>query len=80
MRLQYLLALSRSSSKEKEKEPITPFITASVSIGVSPGKSVELRMKNFEQLRYLQFYEDHILDESEYQEQKRNILTAFRKL
>ena len=74
-------ALSGSSSKEKEKEPITPSKTASVSIGVSPGKSVELRMKNFEQLRYLQqLYEDHILDESEYQEQKRNILTALRKL
>ena len=77
-------ALSGSSSKEKEKEPITPSKTApaaSVGIGVSPGKSVELRMKNFEQLRYLQqFYEDHILDESEYQEQKQNILTALRKL
>ena len=77
-------ALSGSSSKENEKEPITPSKTApvaSVGIGVSPGKSVELRMKNFEQLRYLQqLYKDHILDESEYQEQKQNILTALRKL
>ena len=43
--------------------------------GVSPGKVVDLRMKNFEQLRYLQkLYEDRILSEAEYNEQKRNIL------
>ena len=43
--------------------------------GVSPGKVVDLRMKNFEQLRYLQmFYEDRILSEAEYNKQKRNIL------
>ena len=69
------------STKEKGKERDTPTKSASVSIGISPGKSVELRMKNFEQLRYLQqLYEDHILDESEYKEQKQNILTALRKL
>lgn len=69
------------STKEKGKEQDTPTKSASVSIGISPGKSVELRMKKFEQLRYLQqLYEDHILDESEYKEQKQNILTALRKL
>ena len=73
-------ALSEST-KEKGKEQDTPTKSASVSIGISPGKSVELRMKNFEQLRYLQqLYEDHILDESEYKEQKQNILTALQKL
>ena len=65
----------------KGKEQGTPTKGASVSIGISPGKSVELRMKNFEQLRYLQqLYEDQILDENEYKEQKQNILTALRKL
>ena len=38
---------------------------------VSPGKAVELRMKNFEQLRYLQqLFEDGILSDTEYTEQK----------
>ena len=69
------------SSKEKGKEQDNPTKSASVSLGVSPGKSVELRMKNFEQLRYLQqLYEDHILDEDEYKEQKQKILTSLRKL
>ena len=69
------------SSREKGKEQDTPTKSASVSIGVSPAKSVELWMKIFEQLRYLQqLYEDHILDESEYKEQKQNILTSLRKL
>ena len=48
---------------------------------VSPGKAVELRMKNFEQLRFLQqFFDDGILSESEYTEQKRSILSFLRKL
>ena len=39
---------------------------------VSPEKAVELRMKNFEQLRFLQqLPDDDILSESEYTEQKR---------
>ena len=59
------------SCREKGKEQDTHTKSASVSIGVSPGKSVELWMKNFEQLRYLQqLYEDHVLDESECKEQK----------
>jgi len=44
-----------SSSKEKGKEPITPTKTASVSVRVSRGKSVELQMKihnNFMKIRY----------------------------
>ena len=48
---------------------------------VSPGKAVELRMKNFEQLRYLQqLFEDGILSDTEYTEQKRSILSFLRKL
>jgi hypothetical protein len=49
--------------------------------GVSPGRAVDLRMKNFQQLRYLQqLYEDNILDDEEYVEQKRSILGSLRNL
>ena len=45
--------------------------------GISPGKAVDLRMKNFEQLRFLQkLYEDGILSEHEFLEQKGNILSS----
>jgi len=48
---------------------------------ISPGKSVELRMKHFEQLRFLQsLFEDKVLTENEYKEQKENILVSLRKL
>ena len=50
-------------------------------IGVSPGKSVELQMKNYEQLRYLQqLYDDHVIDKREFKEQKETILLSLRKL
>ena len=48
---------------------------------ISPSKAVDLRMKNFEELRYvqlLQLYEDRILNEKEYMEQLNNILAALR--
>lgn len=49
--------------------------------GVSPGKAIELRMKNYEQLRYLQqLLEDGILSQAEYSEQKDDILGSLRKL
>ena len=61
-----------SAEPESHRTPIT---------GISPGKAVELRMKNLEQLRYLQnVFEDGILDEKEYAEQKNSILTSLRKL
>ena len=48
---------------------------------VSPGRAVDLRMKNLEQLRYLQqLHTDGILNESEYAEQKTTILNSLRKL
>lgn len=48
---------------------------------LSPAKSVELRMKNLEQLRYVQeLFRDGILNEEEYGEQKQNILSAIKKL
>ena len=51
------------------------------AIGLSPGKAVELRMKIFEQLRYLQqLYEYGILTVKEFEEQKEKILSSLRKL
>ena len=65
--------------KEREKGQEQP--TSVVPSGTSPGRSVELRMKNYEQLRYLQqLYDDGILTGEEYQEQKQLIITSIRKL
>ena len=58
-------------SNEKVSIPLVPS-------AISP---VELRMKNFEQLRYLQnLFEDGVLTDKEYSEQKENILSSLRKL
>ena len=47
----------------------------------SPSKSMELRMKNFEQLRYLQqLFGDGVVTQEEYLEQKQSILCALKKL
>ena len=47
----------------------------------SPGKTAYARMKNLEQLRYLQhLFQDGILTKSEYIEQKKNILKALHSL
>ena len=49
--------------------------------GLSPGRAIELRMKNYEQLRYVQqLFDDGILSENEYVEQKQDILSSLRKL
>ena len=48
---------------------------------VFPGKAVDLRLKNYEQLWCLQqLYEDGILDQKEYMEQKQDILKFLKKL
>ena len=48
---------------------------------ISPANKVDLRMKNYEQLRFLQqLYDDGILCEKEYTEQKGNILGFLRTL
>ena len=52
-----------------------------VSVGVSPGRSIDLRMKNLEQLRYIQnLFDDNILSLEEFKEQKQAILDSIRKL
>ena len=51
------------------------------SVVMSPGKSVELRMNNLQQLRVLQqLFDDKILLEMEFLEQKECILNSLRKL
>ena len=68
-----------NAMKGKEKDQERPI--SAVSSGVSHGRSVELRMKNYKQLRYLQeLYDDGILTAEEYQEQKQLIITSIRKL
>ena len=48
---------------------------------VSPGKAVELRIKNYQQLHFpQQLFEDGILDEKEFTEQKGNILEFLRRI
>ena len=48
---------------------------------MSSSKVVDLQMKNFEQLRYLQqLYEDNILNENVYLEQKNKILATLRNI
>ena len=66
----------QSSSKGGAAERVN--MESSSGACVSP---VELRMKNFEQLRFLQqLFDDGILSESEYTEQKRSILSFLRKV
>ena len=55
----------------QESSASTPGTSNAMS-GVSPGKAVDLKMKSYEQLRYLQqLYEDGILDQKEFIEQKK---------
>ena len=51
------------------------------SVGISPGKSTQLRMQNLQQLRYLQqLYEDNILSSDEFTEQKQLVMKSLRNL
>ena len=48
---------------------------------VSPTRAVNLRMKSYEQLRYLkQLFDDGIIGDKEYKEQKEHVMTTLRKL
>ncbi len=47
--------------------------------GVSPGRAIDLQMKNYQQLRYVQqLFDDGILTEKDYTEQKEVILESLR--
>ena len=51
------------------------------SVVLSPTKSVDLRMENWQQLRFVQkLFEDIIWTQEEYMEQKKSILDSLRKL
>ena len=73
-------ALSTDPKDKKEKASESPQPSSSPVPGVSPGRAVDLRMKNFQQLKFLQLYEDNILDEKQYKEQKESILASLRNL
>ena len=52
-----------------------------VTSRVSPAKSVELRMKSYEQLRYLsKLFDDGIITDTEFADQKSAIMMALKKL
>lgn len=65
-------ALSPPPLEKKENSDI---------VRISPSKKCDLRMKNLEQLRYIQqLYEDNILSEQEFLEQKDITLAAIRSI
>ncbi len=62
-----LLAPPASTAQQTEQSQQAPLNPSSVVM--SPGKSVKLRMKNLQQLRFLQqLFEDNILSETEFLE------------
>ena len=74
-------AATAFSKAVKSPDTPGPSIKPSSSIGISPGKAVELRSKNLQQLRSLQqLFDDNILSEKEFLEQKHIILDSLRKL
>ena len=75
-------AITVTKALSTSQEPNTTLSeTTKVTTGMSPRKAVELRMKNLEQLRYLKnLFEDGILSEKEFAEQKNSILSSLRKL
>ena len=71
---------SLSSGDSPARAPLTTR-NASPSVGISPGKTVDLCMKNLEQLRYIQrLMEDGILSNQEFLEQKSIIMGALSSL
>ena len=68
-----------STQPQRDHDSDNPF--SGPAPAVSPGKTVELRMKNYQQLRFLQqLFEDGILDEKEFTEQKGNILEFLHRI
>ena len=73
--------LVEQKSPQKNPRGDSPAKIGTSVAAVSPAKVIDLRMKNFEQLRYLQgLFEDGILSQEELNEQKSVILNALRKL
>jgi len=75
------ITVTKALSSTSQEPNSTPSEAIKVTTGISPRKSVEWRMKNLEQLRYLQnLFDDGILNDKEFAEQKSNILSSLRKL
>ena len=74
-------AINKQQTPPTQEEGHSSTPHSSYGQGVSsPRKAVELRMKNYEQLCYIQqLYNDGILDEKEFNEQKSRILDFIRK-
>ena len=66
-------SLSTDPKAKKEDTGEGSHSSGTLGPGVSPGRAVDLRMKNFQQLRYLQ-------RTKEYTELKESILAALRNL
>ena len=75
-------AIARIVEQTTPQDQASPPVNSGVPVaGVSPAKAADLRMKNLEQLRYLQgLFDDGIICEEELVEQKRIVLDALKKL
>ena len=72
-------AIAKAVTPAAPKTP--PLASAPNTRMISPGRSADIRLKNLEQLKCLQqLYEDKVLTEEEFKEQKTIILEALRKL
>ena len=70
-----------NAENPQEVAQVTTIRESDTQVSISPGKAAELRMRNLEQLCYLQgLCDDNILSDKELAEQKRIILGALRKL
>ena len=70
------VAFAKTIAEKPVNQSLTPVVPS-----FSPAKSIELRMKNYEQLRYLQqLLDDGIINENEFKERKESIICSLRKL
>ena len=55
--------------------------STATSLTISPARLADVRMKHYEQLRYLhKLFDDGILNDGEFLEQKRKILVVLKSL
>ena len=77
-------AVAFADAMKENRSPncsITSEETAASCKPISPTEAIDLRMKNFQQLRHLQsLYDDGIINDTEHAEQKSAILSSLRNL
>ena len=75
-------AASAFTKAMKSPSPVSPKSSPNrPRMGISPGKAVELKSKNLEQLRNIQqLFEENVLTAEEYTEQKQIVLDSIRKI